>query len=93
MGLTCTLLSIQLQRRETSTRITGDISSQYVLSLFSVRAVINLEAAGTTGRELLFQATSEQMIEAYSHVPRPYGTVFANEIFSSGIILSEYVIP
>jgi Zn-dependent M28 family amino/carboxypeptidase len=58
----------------------------------TARAVINLEAAGTTGRELLFQATSEQMIEAYSHVPRPYGTVFANEIFSSGIILSEYVI-
>lgn len=58
----------------------------------TARAVINLEAAGTTGRELLFQATSEQMIEAYSHVPRPYGTVFANEIFSSGIILSEYVV-
>ena len=55
----------------------------------SVRAVINLEAAGTTGREILFQATSEQMIEAYSHVPRPFGTVFANDIFSSGIILSE----
>lgn len=27
-------------------------------------------AAGTTGREILFQATSEEMIEAYSHVPR-----------------------
>ncbi|TFK64946.1 hypothetical protein BDN72DRAFT_846164 [Pluteus cervinus] len=55
----------------------------------TVRAVINLEAAGTTGRELLFQATSEQMIEAYSHVPRPFGTVFANEIFTSGILLSD----
>ncbi|EGN96948.1 hypothetical protein SERLA73DRAFT_57990 [Serpula lacrymans var. lacrymans S7.3] len=55
----------------------------------TVRAVVNLEAAGTTGRELLFQATSEQMIEAYSHVPRPFGTIFANEIFSSGIILSD----
>ncbi|KAF8159229.1 hypothetical protein B0H34DRAFT_655155 [Crassisporium funariophilum] len=55
----------------------------------TVRAVLNLEAAGTTGRELLFQATSEQMIEAYSHVPRPYGTIFANDIFSSGIILSD----
>ncbi|TFK34083.1 hypothetical protein BDQ12DRAFT_690347, partial [Crucibulum laeve] len=55
----------------------------------TVRAVINLEAAGTTGRELLFQATSEQMIEAYSHVPRPFGTIFANDIFSSGIILSD----
>ncbi|KAG6852572.1 hypothetical protein C0991_010901, partial [Blastosporella zonata] len=55
----------------------------------SVRAVINLEAAGTTGREILFQATSEEMIEAYSHVPRPFGTIFANDIFSSGILLSE----
>lgn len=55
----------------------------------TVRAAINLEAAGTTGRELLFQATSEEMIKAYSHVPRPYGTTFANDIFSSGIILSD----
>ncbi|KAH6874322.1 hypothetical protein BKA70DRAFT_1350465 [Coprinopsis sp. MPI-PUGE-AT-0042] len=55
----------------------------------TARAVINLEAAGTTGRELLFQATSQQMIEAYSKVPRPYGTVFAHDIFSSGIILSD----
>ncbi|KAH0836908.1 hypothetical protein J3R83DRAFT_8723 [Lanmaoa asiatica] len=46
-------------------------------------------AAGTTGRELLFQATSEEMIEAYSHVPRPFGTVYANEIFSSGVLLSD----
>ncbi|KAJ4473162.1 hypothetical protein J3R30DRAFT_3296811 [Lentinula aciculospora] len=55
----------------------------------TVRAVINLEAAGTTGRELLFQATSKEMIEAYSHVPRPFGTVIANDVFSSGIILSD----
>ncbi|KIO07538.1 hypothetical protein M404DRAFT_997720 [Pisolithus tinctorius Marx 270] len=55
----------------------------------TVRAAVNLEAAGTTGPTLLFQATSEQMIEAYSHVPRPYGTIFANEIFSSGILLSD----
>ncbi|KAI0358143.1 hypothetical protein OH77DRAFT_1421438 [Trametes cingulata] len=55
----------------------------------TVRAAINLEAAGTTGPELLFQATSEQMIKAYSKVPRPYGSVVANEVFSSGIILSD----
>ena len=59
----------------------------------SVRAVINLEAAGTAGRELLFQATSQEMIDVYSRVPRPYGTIFANEIFSSGILLSECVAP
>jgi Zn-dependent M28 family amino/carboxypeptidase len=51
--------------------------------------VINLEAAGSTGPELLFQATSEEMIQAYSHVPRPFGTVLANDVFSSGIIMSE----
>ncbi|KAI9062799.1 hypothetical protein FKP32DRAFT_1629419 [Trametes sanguinea] len=55
----------------------------------TVRAAINLEAAGTTGPELLFQATSEQMVKAYAKVPRPYGSVIANEIFSSGIILSD----
>ncbi|EEB88219.1 hypothetical protein MPER_14068, partial [Moniliophthora perniciosa FA553] len=55
----------------------------------SIRAVINLEAAGTTGKEILFQASSEQMIEAYSHVPHPHGTIIANDIFSSGIILSD----
>ncbi|KAF8315143.1 hypothetical protein DL93DRAFT_2166855 [Clavulina sp. PMI_390] len=53
------------------------------------RAVINLEAAGVSGPELLFQATSEEMIEAYSKVPWPYGTVLANDVFSSGIILSD----
>ncbi|KAI0924464.1 hypothetical protein AcW2_005343 [Taiwanofungus camphoratus] len=55
----------------------------------TVRAMVNLEAAGTTGRELLFQATSEQMIRAYSHVPRPFGMIIANEVFSSGVILSD----
>ncbi|KAI8985766.1 hypothetical protein BD414DRAFT_462425 [Trametes punicea] len=55
----------------------------------TVRAAINLEAAGTTGPELLFQATSEQMVRAYAKVPRPYGSIIANEVFSSGIILSD----
>ncbi|KAF7968545.1 hypothetical protein HWV62_30167 [Athelia sp. TMB] len=55
----------------------------------TIRAAVNLEAAGTTGREMLFQATSEQMLEAYSHVPRPFGTIVANEVFSSGVIMSD----
>ncbi|KAJ7768520.1 hypothetical protein B0H16DRAFT_1520063 [Mycena metata] len=55
----------------------------------TVRAIINLEAAGTTGRELLFQATSEEMVKAYSHVPRPFGTIFANDVFNSGVLLSD----
>ncbi|EKM50065.1 uncharacterized protein PHACADRAFT_153387 [Phanerochaete carnosa HHB-10118-sp] len=55
----------------------------------TVRAAINLEAAGSTGPTLLFQATSEQMIQAYSRVPRPCGTVVASEVFSSGVMLSD----
>ncbi|KAG1812308.1 hypothetical protein EV424DRAFT_1542165 [Suillus variegatus] len=49
-----------------------------------VRAVINLEAVDTSGPELLFQVMSHEMIQAYSHVPRPYRTIFANEIFLLG---------
>ncbi|WWC94440.1 hypothetical protein V866_001285 [Kwoniella sp. B9012] len=54
-----------------------------------VRAMINLEAAGSTGGALLFQATSKEMIEAYSHSPHPRGTVIAADVFSSGIIMSD----
>ncbi|WWC69875.1 uncharacterized protein I206_103818 [Kwoniella pini CBS 10737] len=54
-----------------------------------VRAVINLEAAGSTGGALLFQATSQEMIEAYSHAPHPRGTVIAADVFSSGIMMSD----
>ncbi|KAH8104338.1 hypothetical protein DFH11DRAFT_1883465 [Phellopilus nigrolimitatus] len=52
----------------------------------SVRAVINLEAAGSTGPELLFQTTSTQTIGAYV---RLYCTVVANNIFSSGVLISD----
>jgi hypothetical protein len=55
----------------------------------TVRAVINLESAGTSGGALLFQATSREMIEAYSHAPHPRGTVIAADVFASGILLSE----
>ncbi|CBQ69193.1 conserved hypothetical protein [Sporisorium reilianum SRZ2] len=54
-----------------------------------VKAVVNLEACGTSGPELLFQATSAEMIQAYSHVPHPFGTVLANDVFSTGLILSD----
>ncbi|WVR06737.1 hypothetical protein IAU60_003772 [Kwoniella sp. DSM 27419] len=54
-----------------------------------IRAVINLEAAGTTGGALLFQATSQEMIEAYSRAPHPRGTVIAADVFSSGILMSD----
>ncbi|PLW33163.1 hypothetical protein PCANC_11091 [Puccinia coronata f. sp. avenae] len=54
-----------------------------------VRAVINLEACGTAGQEILFQATSTEMIEAYSKVPRPFGSVIASEVFRTGLIASD----
>ncbi|KAG0302496.1 hypothetical protein BGZ98_007445 [Dissophora globulifera] len=55
----------------------------------SVRAVINLEGCGTSGPEILFQANSQPMIEAYRRVPYPHGTVMGNDLFSTGIILSD----
>ncbi|KAI1310510.1 hypothetical protein EDD11_003748 [Mortierella claussenii] len=55
----------------------------------TVRAVINLEGCGTTGPEILFQANSRPMIDAYRKVPYPHGTVVANDLFATGIILSD----
>ncbi|KAG0237902.1 hypothetical protein B0O80DRAFT_442934 [Mortierella sp. GBAus27b] len=55
----------------------------------TVRAVINLEGCGTTGPEILFQANSRPMVEAYRKVPYPHGTVMGNDLFSTGIILSD----
>ncbi|KAF9435488.1 hypothetical protein BGZ76_006188 [Entomortierella beljakovae] len=55
----------------------------------TVRAVINLEGCGTKGPEILFQANSRQMIDAYKKVPYPHGNVIANELFSTGMILSD----
>ncbi|KAK4057683.1 hypothetical protein OIO90_001331 [Microbotryomycetes sp. JL221] len=55
----------------------------------TVKAVINLEACGVAGPEIVFQATSEEMIRALAKSPRPYATVLASEIFSTGLILSD----
>ncbi|KAI7816827.1 hypothetical protein BC939DRAFT_403329 [Gamsiella multidivaricata] len=55
----------------------------------SVRAVVNLEACGTSGPEVLFQANSHAMIDAYKTVPYPHGTVLANDLFATGLILSD----
>ncbi|CAO3631472.1 unnamed protein product [Mucor hiemalis] len=55
----------------------------------SIRSVVNIDACGTTGREILFQANSREMIEAYKQAPYPHGTVMANDVFSTGLILSD----
>ncbi|KAG0324209.1 hypothetical protein BG004_003521 [Podila humilis] len=55
----------------------------------TVKAVINLEGCGTTGPEILFQANSRPMVEAYGRVPYPHGTVMGNDLFSTGVILSD----
>ncbi|KAG0197393.1 hypothetical protein BGX28_009111 [Mortierella sp. GBA30] len=54
-----------------------------------IKAVINLEGCGTTGPEILFQTNSRPMIDAYKKVPYPHGTVLANDMFATGLILSD----
>ncbi|GJJ75602.1 hypothetical protein EMPS_07960 [Entomortierella parvispora] len=55
----------------------------------NIRAVINIEGAGTKGPEILFQANSREMVDAYKRVPYPHGSVMANDLFATGIILSD----
>ncbi|KAI8915080.1 hypothetical protein BC831DRAFT_487875 [Entophlyctis helioformis] len=55
----------------------------------NVRAVINLEAMGLYGKEILFQATSDVLVKAYSKAPHPHATAVANDLFATGIILSD----
>ncbi|KAI8084064.1 uncharacterized protein B0P05DRAFT_536029 [Gilbertella persicaria] len=55
----------------------------------SIRSVVNIDACGTSGREILFQANSREMIEAYKQAPYPHGTVMANDVFRTGLILSD----
>ena len=40
-----------------------------------IRAVVNVDSCGTSGREILFQANSREMIDAYKQAPYPHGTV------------------
>ncbi|KAL0095054.1 hypothetical protein J3Q64DRAFT_1653385 [Phycomyces blakesleeanus] len=55
----------------------------------TIRAVVNIDSCGTTGAEILFQANSREMIEAYKQAPYPHGTVMANDVFRTGLILSD----
>lgn len=53
----------------------NDYVWQSTYFLDSIRSVVNVDACGTTGREILFQANSREMVEAYKQVPYPHGTV------------------
>lgn len=58
----------------------------------SICAQINLEAAGSGGRELLFQAgpSNRWIAEAYkSYVKRPYGSSITQALFHTGLIPGE----
>ena len=54
-----------------------------------VIAFINLEAMGSGGREMLFQATSKKLMNSYIKTASyPFTTVFGQEIFQSGVVPS-----
>uniref|UniRef100_A0A182JYN7 FXNA-like protease n=1 Tax=Anopheles christyi TaxID=43041 RepID=A0A182JYN7_9DIPT len=57
-----------------------------------VRAFLNLESAGSGGKELLFQSGPQHpwLIEAYARAVRhPFGHAIGEEIFQSGLIPSD----
>lgn len=57
-----------------------------------VKAFINMDAAGSGGREILFQSTirNQWMMNYYNrYAPRPMSTSLGEEIFQSGVIPSD----
>lgn len=56
----------------------------------SIRAFVNLEAAGAGGRELLFQTGSDELALAYAQgAAYPHASIVAQEIFQSGFINAD----
>ncbi|KAH6580548.1 hypothetical protein BASA61_009560 [Batrachochytrium salamandrivorans] len=55
----------------------------------SIRAVLNLEAMGVKGKEFLFQASSDTLVDAYRRVPHPHGASISNAIFATGFVKSD----
>ncbi|KAI9217034.1 hypothetical protein BC828DRAFT_392163 [Blastocladiella britannica] len=54
-----------------------------------VVAVVNLEAAGIAGKSVLFQSKSQLMLDAYSQTSWPHGSSMANDLFKTGLLLSD----
>nr|CAB3243567.1 endoplasmic reticulum metallopeptidase 1-like [Phallusia mammillata] len=57
-----------------------------------VKAFINLEAAGAGGKEIVFQTGPENpwlLMSWIEHAQHPFGTVFAQELFQSGVVPSD----
>ncbi|GJQ79156.1 hypothetical protein Trydic_g5407 [Trypoxylus dichotomus] len=56
-----------------------------------VKVVINLEAAGSGSKEILFQSGPGHswLLNYYAKIPHPYGQVAGEEIFQSNIIPSD----
>ncbi|KAF5270862.1 hypothetical protein FQA39_LY08307 [Lamprigera yunnana] len=57
----------------------------------NVKVLINLEAAGAGGKEILFQSSPYQpwILNYYKQVPHPSAHVVAEELFQSGFIPSD----
>ncbi|KAF1322444.1 Endoplasmic reticulum metallopeptidase 1, partial [Globisporangium splendens] len=56
----------------------------------TIRAFINLEAAGAGGRELLFQTGSDELALAYAQGAKyPHASIIAQEVFQSGVIHAD----
>ncbi|KAJ1554010.1 hypothetical protein HK405_006256 [Cladochytrium tenue] len=53
------------------------------------RAFINMDSMGCTGKATLFQVNSRELAKLYKKVHMPHGTVISNDIFKSGLILSD----
>lgn len=55
-----------------------------------VKAFINIESAGSGGREMFFQTTSSKLAKAWAEsAPYPHGSIVGQEVFQSGIIPSD----
>ena len=57
----------------------------------SVQAFVNLDAAGSAGKAILFRATEAKgtLLDAYREVPYPYATSVGEDIFGLGLVPSD----